>query len=114
MKRLDQIPLKPGDLRAIEEAATVLRARLPVASVILFGSKARGDDDPESDIDLLVLTQRALSREEERLVIDLLFPLELKHDVVFSTLEIPVAEWNHGVYQVLPLRTEVDRDGVAA
>ena len=114
MRRLDQIPLKDDELRAIEAAATVLRRRLPVEQVILFGSKARGEDDPESDIDLLVLTKRPLTRDEERLVIDLLFPLELEYGVVFSTLEIPAAEWEHGLYQVLPLRAEVERDGVAA
>jgi predicted nucleotidyltransferase len=114
MKRLDLIPLKDNELRAIEAAAKVLRERLPVEQVILFGSKARGEDDPESDIDLLVLTKRPLTRDEQRLVIDLLFPIELEHDVVFSTLEITAAEWVHGLYQVLPLRAEVERDGVAA
>ena len=114
MKRLDQIPLKEHELRAIEAAATFLRERLPVQKVVLFGSKARGEDDPESDIDLLVLTERPLTRDEQRLVIDLLFPLELEYDVGFSTMEIQAAEWEHGVYQVLPIRAEVERDGVAA
>lgn len=114
MKRLDQIRLKEGELLAIQAAATVLRQKLPVERIILFGSKARGEDDPESDIDLLLLTRRALSREEERMVIDLLFPLQLQHEVIFSTLEVPTAEWEHGLYQVLPLRAEIERDGVAA
>lgn len=114
MKRLDQIPLKDAERSAIQVAAAALRAHLPVHEIILFGSKARGGDDPESDIDLLVLTDRALARDEEDLVLDLLYPLELEYDVVFSTLEVPASDWYEGVYQVLPLRAEVERDGVAA
>ncbi len=108
MKRLSEIPLQDNDRRAVKAAGTALRSRLPVRDIILFGSKARGEDDPESDIDLLVLTDRAVSREEQRLVIDLLFPIELEYELVFSTLEIPVAEWDHGVYQVLPSATRLN------
>jgi predicted nucleotidyltransferase len=41
-----------------------LTAGLPVESIVLYGSKARGDDTFESDIDLLVLTARSLSPDE--------------------------------------------------
>jgi len=44
----------------------------------------------------------------------LLSPLQREYDVFFGTLEIAEDEWYHGVYQVLPLRTEVERDGVVA
>lgn len=33
---------------------------------------------------------------------------------VISTLIVPEDEWLHGSYQVLVIREEVDRDGVAA
>jgi predicted nucleotidyltransferase len=114
MTPLDYIPLSDSDRRAIRVAAQVLRAHLPIREVVLLGSKARGRDDPESDIDLLVLMEPALSREEQRLVVHLHCPLELEYDVVFSTLEVSVADWYEGVYQALPLRAEVERDGVAA
>jgi predicted nucleotidyltransferase len=114
MKRLDQINLRPNERAAIEAAAALLRERLPVSQVILFGSKARGDSEPDSDIDLLLLTARRLSWDEEKQLGHLLYPLQLEYDVFFGTLEIPEEEWYHGVYQVLPLRTEVERDGVAA
>ena len=39
----------------IEEVARRLTAAAPGAKVILFGSRARGDDQPDSDIDLLVI-----------------------------------------------------------
>lgn len=114
MRTLDQIKLKPNERAAIQAAAAVLREHLPVTQVILFGSKARGDDDAESDIDLLVLTDRKLSWKERTGVIDLLLPLELQHDVCFGSTEVWEHDWRYGVYQVLPLHAEVERDGVAA
>jgi hypothetical protein len=34
--------------------------------------------------------------------------------VVISVLFVPEEDWLHGLYQVLPIRTEIERDGVAA
>lgn len=112
MKPLSEARLTPTDRQAVEAAARILRERFPVAALVLFGSKARGDDTPESDIDLLVLTSRPLSFAEDLKVTDSLFDLQLKHGVLFSTLVVSAAEWEEGVYQVLPIRHEVEREGV--
>lgn len=112
MKTLDQAPLEAKDRRAIEAAAAILRERFPVASVVLFGSKARGDDDEESDIDLLVLTTLPLSWQERNAVTDSLFNLQLEHSVVISTVVVSEEEWDHGVYQVLPIHEAVEEEGV--
>jgi predicted nucleotidyltransferase len=113
-RRLDDIPLSARDRAAIEEAARALKAAFPVESVILFGSKARGDDDVESDIDLLVLTTQKLSWQERDTVRSLLSPIEMSHSVVLSTLVVPAEEWRDGVISVLPIHTEVESQGVAA
>ena len=115
VKKLDDIALEANDRAAVEQAASVLRKVLPVARVVLFGSKARGEGrGEESDIDLLVLTRRAVSAQEEQAAIDALFDVELAMDVVISLLIVPEEDWTEGVYQVLPIRREVERDGVTA
>ena len=114
MKTIDDLELDPRDRLAIREAADLLRGRFPVDQIILFGSKARGDDDGESDIDLLILTSRPLYRAEQHAVIDDLFPLQLRHDVVLSVVIVPTEEWNTGVVSVLPIHDEVREQGVAA
>lgn len=52
--------------------------------VVLFGSKARGDDDEESDMDLLVVLKR-VSLEIRRQVRDLATEIWLENGVFLST-----------------------------
>jgi uncharacterized protein len=104
--------IREKDREAIQAAAQVLRGLLPVEEIFLFGSKSRGDDDAESDIDLLVLTARPLSHREHRAVCDALFPIEMAHDEVISALLVPAADWTAGPLSVLPIRAEVEEQGV--
>lgn len=94
------------------EAARILADNLPVARVVLYGSKVRGDDRSDSDIDLLILTSRPLSVAEGFQVTDLLQPVQHRHHCIISPLRLSADEWYHGVYQVLGIRHEIDRDGV--
>ena len=65
----------------------------PNLVAVLFGSKSRGSDDSESDIDLLVLTQRSLTRSERHALVDELFPICLAHEVSHK----PVVRRDRGV-----------------
>ena len=114
MKTILEIELQREDREAIAAATLLLKEHFPVTSITLFGSKATGRDDTESDIDLLVLTARKLDWRERDAITDALFDIEMAHDVVISTLVIPAEEWENGPYRVLPIRDEVDREGVAA
>ncbi|HVD86057.1 MAG TPA: nucleotidyltransferase domain-containing protein [Solirubrobacterales bacterium] len=49
----------------IEEAGRRLSAAAPEADVILFGSRARGESRPDSDLDLLVIEPDFERRGEE-------------------------------------------------
>lgn len=113
MKALDDIPLAVRERAAIRAAARALASRFPVESVILFGSKARGDSGPESDMDLLVLTSRDLGWQERGRIVDVLFDIGMDHDVIFSPLIVECRKWTEGIYSVLPIHAEVARDGVA-
>jgi predicted nucleotidyltransferase len=49
--------LKPHEQRAVSDFVDRLQRHHPkrVLQTILFGSKARGDSTPESDIDILII-----------------------------------------------------------
>ena len=54
-----------ADPKAVAVARAVYDA-VPLDSVILFGSRARGDHRPDSDIDLMLIHSEAMSRDDYR------------------------------------------------
>ena len=61
-----------------------------VGNLILFGSYSRGDNTEYSDVDLLILVNSRLTRDETRKVDDLIAGYSLEHDVVISGLVYPI------------------------
>lgn len=112
MRLLDDIDLKEIDREAIKQAVRVLRDRFPVERVVLFGSKASGTDDAESDIDLLVLTLRQLEWNERGAMIDALFDVEMAGGVVISPLIVPASEWESGRFAVLPIHEVIEESAM--
>ncbi len=111
MKTLKEISVAKRDRDAVAEASRILKEQFSNEQVILFGSKARGDDDEESDIDLLLITTRPLSWDERDRITDLLFDVEIAHGVVISTLDVAVTDWTTGIFTLLPIYGEISKDG---
>ena len=61
-----------------------------IGNLILFGSYSRGDNTEYSDVDLLILLNSRLTRDETRKVDDLIADYSLEHDVVISGLVYPI------------------------
>ena len=100
MRTLDEVRLAPAERTAIEAAAAALRARFPVTDIVLYGSKARGDSDPESDIDLLVLTSRPLDDEEQRRIWSDLHEIACASTCLLSPLTVESPFLARGVHSV--------------
>jgi uncharacterized protein len=77
----------------IHEAARRIVAAAPGARVVLFGSHARGQAGPDSDVDLLVIEPRVDDRFAEIVRLQrVLAPLRLPADVIVVS-ERHVEEW---------------------
>lgn len=100
------------DRRAIDDIAASLTAGWPVDAIVLYGSKARGDDTAESDIDLLVLTSRPLTPDELGGMRAMARQIGLRTGT-WPELYIRTSdEWWRGVYQAAPIRKEIDAEGI--
>ncbi len=61
-----------------------------IGNLILFGSYSRGDNTEYSDVDLLILVNSRLTRDETRKADGLIADYSLEHDVVISGLVYPI------------------------
>lgn len=111
MKTLDNIQLPVRIRSAVQEAADRLKGELPVSQVILFGSQARGQAAPDSDIDLLVLTTAPVTKKLKDQISNILFEIDLKDDVILTSISVQENEWDKGIISQLLIHQEVERDG---
>lgn len=111
MRTLENTPLWTYERQAITEAVTTLTQQFPVEQAILFGSKARGDSDAYSDIDLLLIMSQATPWQDKKAIVDMLFDVGMKYDVLFSFLCVQREEWNGGIFTELPIYREILQDG---
>ena len=71
------------DQGRIDEAVKLLKRAAPKATIILFGSYARGDARPDSDLDFLVVMPQARDRYKEMVrLAEVLRPLRLPADII--------------------------------
>jgi len=111
MKSFESISLMKNESDAIKAAIRMLKSEFSIAKVILFGSKARGDHDEHSDIDLLVVASRLLHWKEEKAIVGALFDIGMEYDVIFSHLFTSVDEWENGIFTEFPVYQEILQDG---
>ncbi|MCL6479947.1 MAG: nucleotidyltransferase domain-containing protein [Peptococcaceae bacterium] len=85
---------------------------VPGATVILYGSRARGNADPESDYDLLVLVKGYVNWQLEERIREELYPLELETGIAFSLVVFSEEDWNTPLYRAMPFSRNVRQEGI--
>jgi len=111
MKTLEDVKLSQKERESIIEASRFLKSNLPVTKVILFGSKARGKGEPDSDIDLLILTSCPVSSSLRADVSDRLADINLRNDVLLTSVVVSEEDWSNGLIHYMLIHEEVERDG---
>ncbi len=113
MKQLEDVAVIPTrDKEILREVRRAIRRLLPGATVYLYGSGARGTREPDSDLDLLILTEAGLSLDEERAVADAIYEIELARGVVISTVRYDRTEWEAPLMRATPFRSRVEAEAV--
>ena len=82
-----------------------------IVKVILYGSVARGTNDEESDVDIMIILKNELDSFAEDKLSDFIVDMNLKYDKVFSVIDVNVHKFDKWV-AVLPFYQNVDREGI--
>ena len=84
----------------------------PDAEIILYGSRARGDAQPDSDWDLLVLLDGNVDWKRKEKISHRLLEVELEYNEVLLPIVNSRKEWNSPRYQAMPFHENVTREGI--
>lgn len=89
-----------------------IRAIVPNAEIVLYGSRVRGTAEKESDWDLLILIDQKVERNLEDKLRDSIYDVELETAEILSCIIRSKEEWNSPRYSVLPFKRNVEKEGV--
>ena len=84
----------------------------PKSEVILYGSRARGEEHSESDWDILILTDYPVDLEIENKFRDKLYDLELETGEPLSIVIFSKDEWRRK-QRITPFYRNVNKEGIS-
>jgi len=85
----------------------------PSATVILYGSRARGDATEESDYDLLIVSSAEADIEAEDRLRRAIYDIQLETGAVVTVLMVNRDQWDTPLAKAMPLHQNITRDGIA-
>jgi predicted nucleotidyltransferase len=113
MKSLDAAnKLTDKEIRILSKCRNAIQSIDASAEVVLYGSRARGDAAPDSDFDLLILTDQAVDLQQEARFSDALFSIEIETEAVLTVISYNRQQWNSPLHRAMPFRQNVEKDGV--
>lgn len=82
-----------------------------LVSVVLYGSVARGESTPDSDVDLALFLRAPMTPEQFDRMASWFAEAGLKHDMVFSPIDIEQSMFDKWV-EAMPFYQNIRKEGV--
>ena len=101
--------MKEDLLKKVKEALGEIE---PSAEIYLYGSRARQDSREDSDWDFLILVDGVVDTTRTDRIRHRLYEIEWETDEVLSSIVRNRLEWNGPKYEAIPLRENIEREGL--
>ena len=95
----------------LETFANLVHKKVSLHSVVLFGSRARGDAEPDSDMDVLVIVDD-LAEKDEDYISECAWEAGFESGIVVVPIVYSRFEWENGPERYSLLAEAVKSDGV--
>ncbi|MBI4556747.1 MAG: nucleotidyltransferase domain-containing protein [Candidatus Hydrogenedentes bacterium] len=95
----------------LHKLKALLQKRLEVRAVALFGSRARGDAEPDSDMDVLVVVE-TLDREVDEYISQCAWEAGFEHGIVVVPVAFSRYEWESDPERVSLLSLAIRYEGI--
>jgi len=106
-----KISLSKNEKEALKELKEEISKRYKLLWMKLIGSKARGEFDEESDVDIVIVLEH-VDWDIERDVYERCFYLGLKYDAVISPIIYSQDDINDTFTRITPFYRTVDSEGI--
>ena|SRR3990172_9163027 len=103
--------LNDTDRQIVREFQRRVAAITPLLDLRVFGSRARGNAAPDSDLDVFIELAEC-SLELRQRISEIAWEVGFEMDRVISTLVATRAELEHGAMGANPLILNVEREGI--
>ena len=112
---LEEMKLKPNERAALEDLKLCLRERFGerLVKLVFYGSRARGEGDEESDLDMMAVIRDSDGKADIDAARSLGYQIGDRHDVYIQLHVYSVAEWEERLQRQWPFHTTVEAEGVA-
>jgi len=105
--------MKEREKEVVNSFKQLLSQRVSLHSIIVFGSRARGDADPDSDMDVLVILSGPNTAKARRHVSDCAWEAGFEYGLVVSPVVVSHERWENGPEQYSLLAQAVEEEGIA-
>ena len=103
--------MKKADFKIAEEFASSIREKLGKVSIIVYGSRARENSEPVSDMDICVIVEK-MDRKTREIIFTIAWETGFKEDVVIVPLIFEKKEWKDSPILESPIYKNIQREGV--
>jgi predicted nucleotidyltransferase len=104
--------MKSIEKTVVDRFKTLLLRRVRLHRMILFGSRARGDADPQSDMDVVVILDGVADNDPKNYVSDCAWEVGFEHGIVVVPVVFTRKEWENGPERQSLFVQAVETEGV--